>query len=316
MPTFKRLKEKHPSATMMWFQNGKLWPSRIDAQEAMRARGEMGRRGDERQGAELSKAGSRFHSRRSRSQARTRDRSPSRRETRVETQRPHFTSTAPKRSRHASPKPTESANSIGNRRAKFTPAPKRSEKPEWKPKACDDSRRSEKPDWKPKGSFDRERKTRLETEGLLRSRSQARLETKGLFDRERKPTAKSEAAETQRPRDEHDLRNPNGNQRVVRAESEARLEAKDPSRQPRVPGEAQVGPQGGIQEVHGHRSEARQQVAPRRRASRSASEVQGREEGEVDEIQEDDSNEVGDEAKKKRDDLSRRPLPSAPDAHA
>src|SRR5688572_10478936 len=49
MPTFKRLKEKHPSATMMWFQNGKLWPSRIDAQEAMRARGDMGRRGDERQ---------------------------------------------------------------------------------------------------------------------------------------------------------------------------------------------------------------------------------------------------------------------------
>src|SRR5688572_24203071 len=49
MPTFKRLKEKHPSATMMWFQNGKLWPSRIDAQEAMHARGEMGRRGDSRQ---------------------------------------------------------------------------------------------------------------------------------------------------------------------------------------------------------------------------------------------------------------------------
>ena len=50
MPTFKRLKEKHPSAVMMWFQNGKLWPSRLDAQEAMRARGEKGRRGDERQG--------------------------------------------------------------------------------------------------------------------------------------------------------------------------------------------------------------------------------------------------------------------------
>src|SRR6186997_266723 len=49
MPTFKRLKEKHPSAVMMWFQNGKLWPSRLDAQEAMRARGEMGRRGDTRQ---------------------------------------------------------------------------------------------------------------------------------------------------------------------------------------------------------------------------------------------------------------------------
>ena len=44
MPTFKRLKEKHPSATMMWFQNGKLWPSRTDAQEAMIGRGEAGRR--------------------------------------------------------------------------------------------------------------------------------------------------------------------------------------------------------------------------------------------------------------------------------
>ena len=49
-PTFKRLKEKHPSARMVWFQNGKIWDSRLDAQEAMRARGEMGRRGDARQG--------------------------------------------------------------------------------------------------------------------------------------------------------------------------------------------------------------------------------------------------------------------------
>lgn len=50
MPTFKRLKEKHASATMMWFQNGKLWTSRLEAQEAMRARGERGRAGDFRQG--------------------------------------------------------------------------------------------------------------------------------------------------------------------------------------------------------------------------------------------------------------------------
>lgn len=48
-PTFKRLQEKHPSARMVWFQNGKVWNSREDAQEAMRARGEMGRRGDVRQ---------------------------------------------------------------------------------------------------------------------------------------------------------------------------------------------------------------------------------------------------------------------------
>src|SRR5215213_6981127 len=51
MPTFKRLKAKNDTAVMMWFQNGKLWPSRIDAQEMMRARGEMGRRGDQRQAA-------------------------------------------------------------------------------------------------------------------------------------------------------------------------------------------------------------------------------------------------------------------------
>ena len=49
-PTFKRLKEKHPSARMVWFQNGKVWATRLEAQEAMRARGEMGRRGDVRQG--------------------------------------------------------------------------------------------------------------------------------------------------------------------------------------------------------------------------------------------------------------------------
>lgn len=49
-PTFKRLKEKHASARMVWFQNGKIWDSRLDAQEAMRARGEMGRRGDVKQG--------------------------------------------------------------------------------------------------------------------------------------------------------------------------------------------------------------------------------------------------------------------------
>jgi hypothetical protein len=49
-PTFKRLKEKHASTRLVWFQNGKIWNSRLDAQEAMYARGEMGRRGDARQG--------------------------------------------------------------------------------------------------------------------------------------------------------------------------------------------------------------------------------------------------------------------------
>ena len=42
LPTFNRLKEKSPSARMVWFQNGKVWNSRVEAQEAMFARGERG----------------------------------------------------------------------------------------------------------------------------------------------------------------------------------------------------------------------------------------------------------------------------------
>jgi len=40
LPTFNRLKQKSPSAEMKWFQNGKLWSSRLEAQEAMQMRGE------------------------------------------------------------------------------------------------------------------------------------------------------------------------------------------------------------------------------------------------------------------------------------
>lgn len=49
MPTLKRLQARHGDARMVWFQNGKVWDSRLDAQEAMRARGERGREGDFRQ---------------------------------------------------------------------------------------------------------------------------------------------------------------------------------------------------------------------------------------------------------------------------
>lgn len=44
LPTFNRLKEKHPSAAMMWFQGGKLWRSRLEAQDAATA----ARRAEER----------------------------------------------------------------------------------------------------------------------------------------------------------------------------------------------------------------------------------------------------------------------------
>lgn len=146
MPTFKRLKEKHPSAKMMWFQNGKLWPSRLDAQEHMRFRGERSRevlsernrsgeskgRGDDRQAG-----------------FRSRDR-----EFKPRTQDPR-------------PRTGESPAKLDWKpKGEFTPAPKRSERPEWKPKSASpqDRRparpfdRDRKPEWKPKGSFDRDRK--------------------------------------------------------------------------------------------------------------------------------------------------------------
>jgi hypothetical protein len=49
MPTFKRLQARHQNARVVWFQNGKVWKSRLDAQEAMRERGERGKAGDSRQ---------------------------------------------------------------------------------------------------------------------------------------------------------------------------------------------------------------------------------------------------------------------------
>lgn len=48
MPTFNRLKEKQPTAVLKWFQNGKLWTSRIEARESMASRGDKGRRADPR----------------------------------------------------------------------------------------------------------------------------------------------------------------------------------------------------------------------------------------------------------------------------
>jgi hypothetical protein len=192
MPTFKRLKEKHPSATMMWFQNGKLWPSRIDAQEAMRARGEMGRRGDERQGGfrdrerrpsdrsvRDSNAGANFPARRSfreggSSSAGERSEKP---EWRPKSQAPR-------------PKPAEKLD--WKPKGEFTPAPKRAERPDWKPKSASPQDRKparpydrEKPDWKPKGSFDRETKPAWKP--------------KRSFDRDRKPDWKPKGSYGSKP---------------------------------------------------------------------------------------------------------------------
>ena len=136
MPTFKRLKLKHASAKMMWWQNGKLWDSRLDAQQAMHARGEMGRRGDARQDGGF----------------RDRPRGPR--------------TDQPAERRNASGKlewqPKGDAPSPRDRKPRF-------EKPEWKPKGARTNtrphaagrpferrrnERSESPklDWKPKGA--------------------------------------------------------------------------------------------------------------------------------------------------------------------
>ncbi len=138
LPTFKRLKQKHDSATMMWFQNGKLWPSRVDAQEAMRMRGERGREGDRRQGGG-------FRSRQRDSVSRARSEPSS---NKLEWQPKEKTSSG---TRHEAPG-TRSAGTQPDRiewkpKGSFTPAPKRADRPEWKPK----SESSNKLEWQPKG---------------------------------------------------------------------------------------------------------------------------------------------------------------------
>ena len=157
MPTFKRLKEKNPTAKMMWWQNGKLWPSRVDAQEAMHARGEMGRQGDAKQFGRRSEGGGGFRDRK-----RTGDQERAPREQRD-----------PSGKLEWKPKAEDGAGSHSrpNKFATEGREPRRSAqreggtsgpRPEWRPK---DTRRSspthvartftahrDKPEWTPKGA--------------------------------------------------------------------------------------------------------------------------------------------------------------------
>jgi hypothetical protein len=178
LPTFNRLKEKHASAAMMWFQNGKLWPSRLDAQEAMRARGEMGRRGDARQGGSFRDRPSSPRAGRS---ARPRG-----------SERPDWT---PKPASPEVRTPSGSDKLDWKPKGAFTPAPKRSERPErseWKPKSSFD--RDRKPEWKPKGSFDRDRKPDWKPKGSFDRDRKPEWKPKGSFDRDRKPDWKSKGS--------------------------------------------------------------------------------------------------------------------------
>ena len=138
MPTFNRLKEKQPTAKLMWFQSGKLWPSRIDAREAMQVRGERGRYSDPRQDGG--------------------DKTPSR-------ERPKWKSkdfSSPRAPKPSSPeqrvKPEWKPKSADGKRPDWRPKAS-GEKPEWKPRGASPARAwkpkgasDERPAWKPRGS--------------------------------------------------------------------------------------------------------------------------------------------------------------------
>ena len=171
---------------MMWFQNGKLWPSRLDAQEAMRARGEMGRRGDARQAGGFRDRPSSPRARRpagprgserpewTPKPARARKRPQARwiRQARLEAQR----------------RVHPCAETIRTTRANAEWKPKssfgRDRKPDWKPKGSFD--RDRKPEWKPKGSFDRDRKPEWKPKGSFDRDRKPDWKPKGSFDRDRK----------------------------------------------------------------------------------------------------------------------------------
>ncbi len=151
MPTFKRLQQRNASAKMMWWQNGKLWDSRIDAQEAMRARGEMGRRGDERQAGGF----------RDRERApRSTERRPSARDQRNPSgkldwkpkgegdDRPGRPEWRPKSQASTFAKASAFAKATAGKTAD-RPGPKSQGKPEWKLKSFG---ARPKADWKPRGS--------------------------------------------------------------------------------------------------------------------------------------------------------------------
>ncbi len=148
MPTFNRLKEKQPTAKLMWFQSGKLWPSRIDAREAMQVRGERGRYSDPRQDG-----GDKTPSR-ERPKWKSRDFSnPKPPAARAEpTARPEWkprSSSPPSYAKASEGKqaPGPQRGSRAGMEAHKPSSPERNAKPEWKPKSS-----GEKPEWKPRGA--------------------------------------------------------------------------------------------------------------------------------------------------------------------
>lgn len=156
MPTFNRLKEKQPTAELKWFQNGQLWPSRHDAQDFMRARGERGRAKDPRQ------AGGDADSPRPERAWNAKPEWKTRSTFSARSDKPRVDRDAPAGERPAwVPKGAGKDEASGSSRS--------SGEPEWKPKSrvekprpswgqgedrpAGQARSDRKPEWKPKGTF-------------------------------------------------------------------------------------------------------------------------------------------------------------------
>lgn len=234
LPTLKRLQAKHASAKMMWWQNGKLWDSRHEAQDAMHMRGEMGRRNDSRQSAPG------FRPREKKSYG-DRDRKPFRDRSEGSAR----SAWTPRGQPSTRPPARDENNKLEWKpKGEFVPAPKRadregredrsdrssrddrprsfdrekksfsSEGRGWKSKDRFDGERkpfkSDRPEWKPKGSFSREERPRTfkrpsyKPSGDESRSAKPQWKPKGSFDRqdnprsfdrERKPRAEGEKLE-------------------------------------------------------------------------------------------------------------------------
>ena len=319
MPTFNRLKEKNPSAMMMWFQNGKLWPSRLDAQEAMRARGEMGRRGDARQPARSSfreggrdapplASGERRKVRRAGPkwiEDRRRERSPLSDHPDWKPKATFAKSSADKPPASPIRNPT---SSTGNRRAPSLRHPKRPRSPEWKPKG---------------------RRSRAQTaNGNRRAPS---IASKTGVETRRPPSIAIASLNGSRRAPSIAIASPNGSPSATHARPADDQPAARPkeangasgSNGPQVPSPQAPSPLRSASGFRRRNTRSRWASKPSATTSgapaastRIRAEIQGREEGEVDQVQEDDSNASGKRrARRSRDDLSRRSVPSAPVAH-
>jgi translation initiation factor IF-2 len=143
LPTFNRLKSKHPDTLMMWFARGRLWKSEEEAKEAFHARkrarapeGQERRGPDWRPGGKHEDPRKRFEIPRDEKRRRFRDRLYRDRNEQQQGDRPPSGDRGP---RSEGPRPDRPAG----------PRPDRPPRPEWKPKGPPRPREGDRREWKP-----------------------------------------------------------------------------------------------------------------------------------------------------------------------